>query len=143
MAQKSPQAHDFTNAMDPRAPLPMSVWLQPECAGRKWTFKAVDGVRIPDEDAPVLLKVTTTVTKVNDAADPVRVSGTVTLQFTRPSTTSTIPAIRTPSGPSSSAMWSKQKEVGVPESGQPESEQFEVQQGIGQYHQHHYAGFLG
>lgn len=38
-------------------------------------------MRIPDEDAPVLLKVTTTVTKVNDAADPVRVSGTVTLQF--------------------------------------------------------------
>ena len=82
MAQKEPQAHDFTNAMDPEsATAYVCLATAQNALGGKWTFKAVDGVRIPDEDAPVLLKVTTTVTKVNDAADPVRVSGTVTLQF--------------------------------------------------------------
>lgn len=82
MAQKEPQAHDFTNAMDPEsATTYVCLATAQNALGGKWTFKAVDGVRIPDEDAPVLLKVTTTVTKVNDAADPVRVSGTVTLQF--------------------------------------------------------------
>lgn len=82
MAQKEPQAHDFTNAMDPEsATAYVCLSTAQNALGGKWTFKAVDGVRIPDEDAPVLLKVTTTVTKVNDAADPVRVSGTVTLQF--------------------------------------------------------------
>lgn len=82
MAQKEPQAHDFTNAMDPEsATAYVCLATAQNALGGKWTFKAVDGVRIPDEDAPVLLKATTTVTKVNDAADPVRVSGTVTLQF--------------------------------------------------------------
>lgn len=82
MAQKEPQAHDFTNAMDPEsATAYVCLATAQNALGGKWTFKAVDGVRIPDEDAPVLLKVTTTVTKVNDAADPVRVFGTVTLQF--------------------------------------------------------------
>ena len=82
MVQKEPQAHDFTNAMDPEsATAYVCLATAQNALGGKWTFKAVDGVRIPDEDAPVLLKVTTTVTKVNDAADPVRVSGTVTLQF--------------------------------------------------------------
>lgn len=82
MAQKEPQAHDFTNAMDPEsATAYVCLATAQNALGGKWTFKAVDGVRIPDEDAPVLLKVTTTVTKVNDAADPVWVSGTVTLQF--------------------------------------------------------------
>ena len=82
MAQKEPQAHDFTNAMYPEsATAYVCLATAQNALGGKWTFKAVDGVRIPDEDAPVLLKVTTTVTKVNDAADPVRVSGTVTLQF--------------------------------------------------------------
>ena len=82
MAQKEPQAHDFTNAMDPEsATAYVCLATAQNALGGKWTFKAVDGVRIPDEDAPVLLKVTTTVTKVNDAADPVQVSGTVTLQF--------------------------------------------------------------
>ena len=82
MAQKEPQAHDFTNAMDPEsATAYVCLATAQNALGGKWTFKAVDGVRIPDEDAPVLLKVTTTVTKVNDAADPVRVSGTATLQF--------------------------------------------------------------
>ena len=82
MAQKEPQAHDFTNTMDPEsATAYVCLATAQNALGGKWTFKAVDGVRIPDEDAPVLLKVTTTVTKVNDAADPVRVSGTVTLQF--------------------------------------------------------------
>ena len=82
MAQKEPQAHDFTNAMDPEsATAYVCLATAQNALGGTWTFKAVDGVRIPDEDAPVLLKVTTTVTKVNDAADPVRVSGTVTLQF--------------------------------------------------------------
>ena len=82
MAQKEPQAHDFTNAMDPEsATAYVCLATAQNALGGKWTFKAVDGVRIPDEDAPVLLKVTTTVTKVNDAADPARVSGTVTLQF--------------------------------------------------------------
>ena len=82
MAQKEPQAHDFTNAMDPEsATAYVCLATAQNALGGKWTFKAVDGVRIPDEDAPVLLKVTTTLTKVNDAADPVRVSGTVTLQF--------------------------------------------------------------
>ena len=82
MAQKEPQAHDFTNAMDPEsATAYVCLATAQNALGGQWTFKAVDGVRIPDEDAPVLLKVTTTVTKVNDAADPVRVSGTVTLQF--------------------------------------------------------------
>lgn len=82
MAQKEPQAHDFTNAMDPEsATAYVCLATAQNALGGKWTFKAMDGVRIPDEDAPVLLKVTTTVTKVNDAADPVRVSGTVTLQF--------------------------------------------------------------
>lgn len=82
MAQKEPQAHDFTNAMDlESATAYVCLATAQNALGGKWTFKAVDGVRIPDEDAPVLLKVTTTVTKVNDAADPVRVSGTVTLQF--------------------------------------------------------------
>ena len=82
MAQKEPQAQDLTNAMDPEsATAYVCLATAQNALGGKWTFKAVDGVRIPDEDAPVLLKVTTTVTKVNDAADPVRVSGTVTLQF--------------------------------------------------------------
>ena len=71
----------------------------PECAGRKWTFEAVDGVASQNEDAPGHFAPSdTTVTKVNDAADPVRVSPNCDAPSSaRPSTTSTIPAIRTPS----------------------------------------------
>lgn len=81
MIQDVPKDNDFTNAMDPNsATAYICLATAQNRLGGGWSFKAVDGVRIPDEDAPVLVNVSTTVTKVTQGDIP-RVSGTVTLQF--------------------------------------------------------------
>ena len=82
MLQRQPQSHDFTNAMDPDSGTTyLCLATAQNRLGGDWTFKGANGVRIPDEEAPVLVKVTTTPTKIDGGANPVRVSGTVLLQF--------------------------------------------------------------
>ena len=76
--QRVPESHDFTSAMNPEsATAYLCLATAQNELGGIWTFKAVDGVRIPDEEAPILDTVTTQATASKDG-----VSGTVVLTFT-------------------------------------------------------------
>ena len=77
MLMQQPQQHDFTNDMNPdSATSYICLATAQNRLGGVWTFKAVDGVRIPDEEPPVLKQVTTYATAGKDG-----VSGTVILNF--------------------------------------------------------------
>ena len=82
LVQGQPEAHDFTAAMNPdSATTYICLATAQNVLGGEWTFKAVDGVRIPDETPPVLVSVTTVPDKVDTGGSIPRVSGIVTLRF--------------------------------------------------------------
>lgn len=77
MQQKVPQEHDFTNAMNPNsATAYLCLATAQNRLGGIWSFKAVDGVRIPDEEPPILMNVDTSAS-FNGST----ISGTVMLSF--------------------------------------------------------------
>ena len=79
MTQNEPEEHDFTDAMDPNS-VTMYVCLATaqNVLGGEWTFKAVNNVCIPDDEAPILEYYSS-----NGTADPSTglVSGTFTVRF--------------------------------------------------------------
>ena len=79
MLQNNAQERDLSSMMNPDSgTYYICLATAQNRLGGEWTFKAVDGVRIPDEDPPVLTKVTTT---FRPGATDESVSGVVTLQF--------------------------------------------------------------
>ena len=74
-----PELNDFASVMNPdSATAYICLATAQNVLGGEWTFKAVDGVRIPDEDPPILTKVTTT---LRPGYTEDSISGIVTLQF--------------------------------------------------------------
>ena len=77
MTQGEPETQDFEAVMNPEsATAYICLATAQNRLGGDWTFKAVDGVRIPDEEPPVLSTVTTT-----SQTGATGISGTVILSF--------------------------------------------------------------
>lgn len=78
------QLVDFTNAMqsDKNATYFYCLATAQNALGSAYSFKAVDNVHIPDREPPYLIRVGTTVTKIDntDTSNP-KYSGTLTLTF--------------------------------------------------------------
>ena len=83
MLQNNAQERDLSSMMNPNSgTYYICLATAQNRLGGEWTFKAVDGVRIPDEDPPVLTGVITTIDRIGTGSGGVvRVSGTVMLQF--------------------------------------------------------------
>lgn len=82
MLQNNAQERDLSSMMNPDSgTYYICLATAQNRLGGEWTFKAVDGVRIPDEDPPVLTRVVTNVERIGEENGVPRVAGTVMLQF--------------------------------------------------------------
>ena len=82
MLQNNAQERDLSSMMNPDSgTYYICLATAQNRLGGEWTFKAVDGVRIPDEDPPVLTNAITTVEWSAPAGNVTNVSGTIMLQF--------------------------------------------------------------
>lgn len=82
MLQNNAQERDLSSMMNPNSgTYYICLATAQNRLGGEWTFKAVDGVRIPDEDPPVLTNAITTVGWSDSGGGVTRVSGTIMLQF--------------------------------------------------------------
>lgn len=82
MTQGEPETQDFEAVMNPEsATAYICLATAQNRLGGDWTFKAVDGVRIPDEEPPVLVSVDTA---INAGSQDGSISGIVTLHFSEP-----------------------------------------------------------